>query len=48
MRRANAPEMSVVDQPYSRRSGTISTPGIPIAAAVDSMTRKVRVTITQP
>ena len=45
---ASAEEMADVDQPNSRSSGSISTPGAPTAAAVSSMVRKVAKTTAQP
>ncbi len=47
-RRASAAEMDDVFQPNSCFSGVISTPGMPMAAAVESMTRKVTATIAHP
>jgi hypothetical protein len=41
MRRASAEEMSAALQPNSFSSGSMMTPGAPIAPAVASMTRKV-------
>ena len=45
---AIAPEISLRDQPNSLISGTISTPGMPTAAAEHNAVRKVSATITQP
>ena len=41
MRSASAEEICASSQPNSCSSGTISTPGVPIAAAVTSSVRKV-------
>ena len=48
MRSASALEICAFSQPNSRSSGTIMTPGEPIAPAVTSMVRKVTATTTQP
>ena len=48
MRSASAEEICASLQPNSCSSGTISTPGVPIAAAVTSSVRKVTPTTTQP
>ncbi len=45
---ASAVEICALSQPNSCSSGTISTPGAPIAAAVTSMVKKVVPTTTQP
>ena len=45
---ASAVEICALPQPNSCSSGTISTPGAPIAAAVTSMVKKVAPTTTQP
>ena len=47
-RSASAEEICALSQPNSCSSGTISTPGAPMAPAVTSMVRKVTVTTTQP
>jgi hypothetical protein len=48
MRNASAVEMASLLQPNSCCSGTIITPGAPMAAAVTSMVRNVTATTTQP
>ena len=48
IRSASAEEICASLQPNSCSSGTISTPGVLIAAAVTSMVRKVTATTTQP
>ncbi len=48
MRSASAEEICALSQPNSCSSGTISTPGVPMAPAVTSMVRKVTATTTQP
>jgi len=47
-RSASADEICALSQPNSRSSGTISTPGAPIAPAVTSMVRNVTPTTIQP
>ena len=47
-RTASAAEISDVVQPNSFSSGTMSTPGAPIAAAVTSIVKNVAPTTTQP
>ena len=47
-RSASADEICSVSQPNSFSSGTISTPGVLIAAAVTMVVRKVTATMTQP
>ena len=48
MRSASADEICASSQPNSCSSGTIITPGVPMAAAVTSSVRKVTATTTQP
>ncbi len=48
MRSASAEEICASLQPNSCSSGTISTPGVPIAAAVTNSVKNVTATITQP
>ena len=48
MRIASAEEICALSQPNSFSSGTISTPGMPMAAAVTSRVRKVTPTTTHP
>ena len=47
-RSASAVEICALSQPNSRSSGTMSTPGAPMAPAVTSMVRKVTATTIQP
>ena len=48
IRRARPEEMSAALQPNSFSSGSMMTPGAPIAPAVASITRKVAPATTQP
>ena len=48
MRIANAEEICALSQPNSFSSGTISTPGVPIAPAVTRSVRNVTPTTTHP
>ena len=47
-RTASAPEMELMSQPNSFCSGMMSTPRLPMAAAVATMVRKVTATIAHP
>ena len=48
MRSASADEIWASSQPNSCSSGTIITPGVPMAAAVTKSVRNVTATTTQP